>query len=616
MSNSAPSQDDDDVEPPNPQWYQQNPVGFTAGKSSSDHVLAIGLLLKPSEFEDLRTKTRTLCTNAQLLNKKYVKQSSKTHRDEQLVNITKSLQPTFSLDRVPDQTWLRYAILAIFTKLNAVQTSSNNVTATSNPSRDVPTAALSSISMCKHRSGSAITTVGEIMGWVMRHGSSTEPVRAFIYDYCMDRTKYSSQEARGPDINFEAWFSHQVRERGEIDETSEELVWLDHYDNQVRHLDVENFALAINEAIALGQRNLPFLIRPIGSEVGREELCASTFSPTSLIRGPSAGRAARYVLYLSAFPSIPQHVLTPLRPEKTILIFEHTRTIPARPAVPATIPRSQATNPPPSASLPVGGVAPFTDRDLENEQDSVIDNLVSESSAGLPEWQDKGLPSSPDSNSFSGVLVLPDAPEPLSVSTAFEPNGTGSQGGKDSQNRQAGSRMPERPQSLPPRPCAAHHGAPRARSLSPALSHFASAPVLLSDHLGPGRRMIPALSPEVFSRLPKSPHLAIAGKLSRRLSASSLEEDVRPAKRNRKSLGKPSNIHRTPPISPSTPRKRQRLVQKDTNTSSDSRLTSPEPPAAILDLENVGEGDIVDFAAFGRTDDSNEVTTKPALKQL
>ena len=130
--------------------------------------------------------------------------------------------------------------------------------------------------------------------------------------------------------------------------------------------------------------------------------------------------------------------------------------------------------------------------------------------------------------------------------------------------------------------------------------------------------MIPALSPEVLSRLPKSPNLAIAGELSRRRSASPLEEeeDIRPVKRNRVSSGKPSNIHRTPPISPSAPRKRRKLVQKDTNTSSDSRPTSPEPPAAILDSENVGEGDIVDFAAFGRTDDSNEVTTNPALKQL
>ena len=295
MSNSAPSIEGDSVKPPSPQWYKQNPVGFAAGKSSSDHDLAMGLLLKPSEFEDLRTTMRTLCT--ELLNKKYVKQSAKTRRDENLAGITKSLQPMFSLDRVPDQIWLRYAILTIFTKLNAVQTSCKPDDLTA---RDVSTAASSP--MCKHRPASTITTVGQIMGWVMRQGSSTEPVRAFIYDYCVDRTKYSSQEARGPDINFEAWFSHEVRERGKIDETSEELVWWDHYNNQVRHLDVENFALAINEAIALGQRNLPFLIRPIGSEEGREELCASTFSPTNLMRGPSAGRAARYVLYLSAFP--------------------------------------------------------------------------------------------------------------------------------------------------------------------------------------------------------------------------------------------------------------------------------------------------------------------------
>jgi hypothetical protein len=611
---SAPSIQSGDVEPPNPQWYQQNPVGFTAGKSASDHVLAMGLLLKPSEFEELRTTTRTLCTKAQLLNKKYVKQSAKTHRDKQLADITESLQPTFSLNRVPDQTWLRCAILTIFTKLN-----SNDLPATSNTPPGVPRAASSPI--CKHRSASAITTVGEVMGWVLRHGSSTEPVRAFIYDYCVDRTKYSSQEARGLDIDFKAWFSHEVRECGKIDETSEELVWWDHYDNQVHQLDLENFVLAINEAIALGQRNLPFLIRPIGSEVGREELCASTFSPTNLIREASTGRAARYVLYLSAFPSNPQHMLTPLRPEKTIVIFAHTRTIPARPAVPA---RSPATNPPPSASLPVGGVAPFTGRDLDNEQDSAIDNHVSESSAGFPDSQDQGLPSPPDSNP-----VLPDAPEPLFASTSnvFQPNGTGSQGSgesspvKSSRNWQPESRMPERPQSLPPRPCAAHRSAPRARSLSPALSHLASTAILFSDHHRLGRPMIPTLSPDllqhpkVFSRLPKSP--LPAGKLSRCCSPSLEEDDdddVRPAKRIRASLEK---RHRTPPpISPSAPHKRRRLVRGDDNAALDSLITSPEPPAATLEPENVGEGDIVDFATFGRTDGSNEVAAYPALQQL
>ena len=291
-------------------------------------------------------------------------------------------------------------------------------------------------------------------------------------------------------------------------------------------------------------------------------------------------------------------MLTPLRPERTIVIFEHTRTIPARPAVPATIP-PRSTNPPPSASLPVGGVAPFIDRDLENEPHSAIDNLVAESSAGFPESQDKGLPSPPDSNPFSGHPVLFDD----TSNSAIEPNGTGSQGGEESSPVKS-----SRSQSLPPRPCAAHRGAPRARSLSPA-------PVLLSDHLGPGRQMIPALSPEVLSRLPKSPNLAIAGELSRRRSASPLEEeeDIRPAKRNRVSSGKP---HRTPPISPSAPLKRRKLVQRDVKASSGSRPTSSESPAAILDSENVGEGGIVDFAAFGRTDGSNEVAANPALTQL
>ncbi len=70
-----------DIEPLHLQWYQQNQVGFAPGMSSSDHVLAMGLLLKPSVFEQLRTKLRDFCTEAQLLNKKYVTISAKTRRD-------------------------------------------------------------------------------------------------------------------------------------------------------------------------------------------------------------------------------------------------------------------------------------------------------------------------------------------------------------------------------------------------------------------------------------------------------------------------------------------------------------------------------------------------------
>ncbi len=104
--------------------------------------------------------------------------------------------------------------------------------------------------------------------------------------------------------NCHCYSEHPIadRECGKINETSEELVWLDHYDNQVRHLDLETFILAINEAIILGQCNIPFLIWPISSMVGREELCTSTFSPINVnCRPSSAGCVARYALQLPVF---------------------------------------------------------------------------------------------------------------------------------------------------------------------------------------------------------------------------------------------------------------------------------------------------------------------------
>ena len=128
-------------------------------------------------------------------------------------------------------------------------------------------------------------TMDMIMGWVIRLGGGIEPVRGFMYDYCTSRGSFPASDARGSDIDYGAWFAEQVEERANIDHRSEELVWWDYYDSRIRILDRESFALAINEAIALFQHNIGFLIRTRVSSAGREELCSSSFVPKTRLCG-------------------------------------------------------------------------------------------------------------------------------------------------------------------------------------------------------------------------------------------------------------------------------------------------------------------------------------------
>ncbi|KAF4630283.1 hypothetical protein G7Y89_g7860 [Cudoniella acicularis] len=151
----------------------------------------------------------------------------------------------------------------------------------SSTSQDASRASSPTIHIC-HAQATRIT-MAMIMGWVIRLGDTTQPVRAFLYDYCEDREAFTAAEARGPDINYGAWFTSQVEARANMVHSREELVWWDHYDSQIRHLDNEGFVLAVNEAIALGQRNIPFLIRPRGSYAGKNELCSSAFTPNTHI---------------------------------------------------------------------------------------------------------------------------------------------------------------------------------------------------------------------------------------------------------------------------------------------------------------------------------------------